>query len=90
VLRSWGPHKLAELADWRHHVVTLPYSETVAIRWGELQARAVRRGRPRPVNDTWIAACCLARDLPLATLNLKDYTDFAEHEGLHVIGLNER
>jgi hypothetical protein len=28
--------------------------------------------------------------LPLATLNLKDYTDFAEHEGLRVIGLTER
>jgi toxin FitB len=48
-------------------VVTLPYSGQVAVRWGELQARAERRGRPRPVNDTWIAACCLVRDLPLAT-----------------------
>ena len=56
VLRSWGPAKLASLADWRQHVVTLPYSEQVAVRWGELQARAERRGRPRPVNDTWIAA----------------------------------
>jgi predicted nucleic acid-binding protein len=42
------------------------------------------------VNDTWIAACCLVRDLPLATLNLKDYADFAEHEQLRVIGINER
>ncbi len=62
VLRSWGPRKLAELADWRQNVVTLPYSELVAVRWGELQARAERRGRPRPVNDTWIAACCLVRN----------------------------
>jgi predicted nucleic acid-binding protein len=49
--------------------------------WGELSAAATQRGRPRPVNDTWIAACCLAYDLPLATLNLKDFTDFAEHHG---------
>ena len=35
-----------------------------------------------PQNDTWIAACCLAYDLPLATLNVKDFRDFAEHEGL--------
>jgi predicted nucleic acid-binding protein len=90
VLRSWGPGKLAELADWRQQVLTLPYSELVAIRWGELQALADRRGRPRPVNDTWIAACCLVRNLPLATLNLKDYEDFADHDGLRVIGLNER
>ena len=90
VLRSWGPRKLAELADWRKHVVTLPYSELVAVRWGELQAGAERRGRPRPVNDTWITACCLVRDLPLATLNLKDFRDFADHDGLRVIGINER
>jgi predicted nucleic acid-binding protein len=64
VLRSWGPRKLAELADWRRHVVTLPYSDLVAVRWGELPARAEQRGRPRPVNDTWITACCLVRNLP--------------------------
>ena len=89
MLRSWGPRKLAELADWRRDVVLLPYSELVAVRWGELQAHAERRGR-RPVNDTWIAACCLVRNLPLATLNLKDFRDFADHEGLTVIGPNDR
>ncbi len=29
-----------------------------------------------------LAACRTARELPLATLNIKDYADFAEHEGL--------
>ncbi len=82
VLRSWGPRKRAEMAGWLDNVVILPYSEAMAVTWGELQARAVRRGRPRPVNDTWIAACCLVRELPLATLNVKDYVDFAEHESL--------
>jgi predicted nucleic acid-binding protein len=47
-------------------------------------------GRPRPVNDTWIAACCLVHGLPLATFNMKDYTDFAEHEGLQILGHNDR
>ncbi len=87
VLRNWGPTKLASLADWRQHVVTLPYSEQVAVRWGELQARAERRGRPRPVNDAWIAASCLVRDLPLATLNIKDFSDFADHDGLRIVGV---
>lgn len=50
-----------------------------------IQAQARLRGRPRPVNDAWVAACCIARDLPLATLNTKDYIDFAEHEGLTLI-----
>jgi toxin FitB len=50
-----------------------------------LQGHAQLRGRARPTNDTWIAACCLVRDLPLATLNLKDFTDFAQHEGLQLV-----
>jgi toxin FitB len=57
----------------------------VAEKWGQLQARAQRRGRPRPHNDTRIAACCLTDNLPLATLNIKDFADFAEHEGLALI-----
>jgi len=67
------------------HMVVLPYDRQVAARWGELQAFAQLRGRPRPVNDSWIAACCLVRDLPLATFNVKDFTDFVEHEGLRIL-----
>jgi toxin FitB len=40
VLRNWGPQRLAELASWRHRVVLLPFDEAVAMKWGELQARA--------------------------------------------------
>ena len=43
------------------------------------------RGRPRAVNDTWIATCSLVRELPLATFNTKDFVDFAEHEGLQLL-----
>ena len=50
-----------------------------------IQAHARLRGRLRPVNDSWIAACCLVRELPLATFNIKDYADFAEHEGLELV-----
>ena len=66
-------------------LVVLPYDERVAVRWGEIQANAQLRGRPRPANDSWIAACCLVRELPLATFNTKDFADFAEHEGLELI-----
>jgi predicted nucleic acid-binding protein len=34
----------------------------------------------------WIAACCLAHQVPLATLNVKDYQDFTEHHGLRLLG----
>jgi toxin FitB len=86
LLRNWGSHKLAGLDAWLSTRPTLPYTEAVARKWGEISAYATRRGRPRPQNDSWIAACCLVYDLPLATLNLKDFADFAEHEGLRVIG----
>lgn len=84
-LRDWGPRRLADLAEWRRRVVLLPFDEAVATTWGQLQARAQRRGRPRPVNDTWIAACCLVDQLPLATFNTKDYEDFGEYEGLRLV-----
>lgn len=43
------------------------------------------RGRPRPQNDMWVAAVCLSLDIPLATLNLKDFIDFEAHHGLRII-----
>jgi predicted nucleic acid-binding protein len=63
--------------------------EAVAPTWGHLSAAAVHRGRPRPVNDMWVAACCLTHDLPLATGNLKDYQDFATHHGLRILGTDQ-
>lgn len=48
-------------------------------------AAVIQRGGARPANDTWIAACALTYGLPLATLNGKDFKDFAEHEGLRLI-----
>jgi len=59
--------------------------ERVATTWGELQARAQLRGRPRPVNDTWIAACCIVDALPLATFNVKDFADFVTYDGLQLV-----
>jgi predicted nucleic acid-binding protein len=85
-LRRWGPRNREALGDWLAGLVRLPYDEEVARTWGRISARAVQRGRTRPVNDTWIAACCLTRRLPLATLNVKDFADYVEHEGLILLG----
>ena len=60
-------------------------TDHIAQTWGELVTFAERRGRPMPVNDSWIAACCIAHGLPLATHNTKDYLDVVEHEGLVLI-----
>lgn len=84
-MRSWGMHNRRELTRWLSTVPILPGDEDVATTWGKLSAAARRRGRPRPHNDMWIAACCLTHDLPLATLNVKDFEDFAEHHGLRLI-----
>jgi predicted nucleic acid-binding protein len=83
-MRSWGPRIRRDLETWLASVVVLPYNRRVSRTWGGISAAASRRGRPTPANDTWIAAGCLARGVPLATLNVKDFADFAAHEGLVV------
>ncbi len=64
----------------------IPYDRDIARVWGRLSAGAQRRGRPRPQNDTWVAACCIRLGVPLVTLNRKDFVDFASHEGLTLLG----
>lgn len=85
LVRHWGPRSVAMLQAFLDGMVVLPYDQAVAVRWGELQAYAQLRGRPRPINDSWIGACCLVRGLPLATFNTKDFADFAAHEGLDLV-----
>jgi toxin FitB len=68
------------------HRPVIPSDEEVARVWARLAANAQRRGRPRPQNDTWVAACCVRHGLPLITLNTKDFEDFARHEGLVMLG----
>jgi predicted nucleic acid-binding protein len=85
-LRAWGSGRRQELADWLSGIPVLPGDEAVAATWGRPSAAATRAGQPRPVNDMWIAACCLTHDLPLATLNLKDYAYFKDHQGLRILG----
>ena len=84
-LRQWGRRNRDALEQWLGGVIVLPYSEEVARTWGRISAAAIRRGRARPANDTWIAECALTYDLPLATLNVKDFEDFLEHEGLNLL-----
>jgi predicted nucleic acid-binding protein len=84
-LRRWGRGSREELERWLSRVVVLESDDGVCRTWGQISAAATRRGRPRSVNDSWIAACCLSRGLPLATLNLKDFVDYAEYEGLTLV-----
>src|SRR4051794_34838742 len=85
-IRDWGSRRRQELADWLSDIPVLPGDEAVASTWGRLSAAGMKQGLPRPINDMWIAACCLTYDLPLATLNLKDYAFFREYHGLRILG----
>lgn len=84
VQRDLGARRRAEIERWVAGPL-ITGGRDVARRWGEIMAYAEKRGRPRPVNDSWIAACCLVQDVPLATLNTGHFGDFAEHEGLKII-----
>jgi len=52
---------------------------------GTYARRHLHQGWDATINDMWIAACCLVEDVPLATLNRKDFEDFAQHDGLRLI-----
>jgi predicted nucleic acid-binding protein len=85
-VRSWGGRRRQELADWLSDIPVLQGDEAVAATWGRIAAAGMKAGLPRPVNDMWIAACCLTHGLPLATLNLKDYAYFKDEHGLRILG----
>lgn len=85
IMRRWGRSRRAALAQRLANLPVLPGDHDVAEIWGRISAGAKMRGRPRPQNDTWIAACCLYYRLPLATLNVKDFADYAEYDGLTLV-----
>jgi len=88
-VRSWGQRNRSTLAAWIAARPVVPYDEEIARTWGRLAARSQLRGRPRPQNDMWIAACCIRHGLPLVTLNKKDFVDFAARDGLVTLGDDE-
>jgi toxin FitB len=78
----WGGARRGGLDLWLDQAAVLPAGLGVARTWAAIAAGAQLRGRRRPENDTWIAACCIKGGLPLVTLNRRDFVDFAEHDGL--------
>jgi predicted nucleic acid-binding protein len=76
----------AGLDLWLAKEPILLASLRVAKVWGAITTGTQQRGRPRPLNDTWIAACCIQTGLPLLTLNRRDFADFAKHDGLVPLG----
>jgi predicted nucleic acid-binding protein len=83
--RNWSHRSMLGIDAWLSRVPKIWCDETIARTWGRLSAETRRAGRPRPVNDMWNAACCIAHGLPLVTFNIKDYQDFVDHHGLQII-----
>ena len=85
LVRHWGPRSLDDDADLPRRARRPPLRPARRHPLGRDPGLRPTARPPRPVNDSWIAACCLVRELPLATFNIKDYADFAEHEGLELV-----
>jgi toxin FitB len=79
---QWGGARRGGLDLWLDQTTILSAGLRVAKIWAAITAETQRRGRPRPLNDSRIAACCIDGGLPLLTLNRRDFDDFAEHDGL--------
>ncbi len=84
-VRKRGAPRRRLLDEWLAGVLVLESTPGTWRIWGRITAEARQRGRPRPVADSWIAACCLAWELPLATTNQRDFEDFADHNGLQLL-----
>lgn len=77
---NWSEERRKAVQDYlRQKYVVLPYDGRVAYVWGHLSGAALRRRKkPRiPVNDYWIAAACISRELPLLTRNSEDFQRMA-------------
>jgi predicted nucleic acid-binding protein len=84
--KRWGPGRREELGSWLRDLAVLDSDADVAREWGRACGLAALRGRPRPDNDAWIAACCRVHEVPLATFNVKDFVYHVEHDGLVLVG----
>jgi toxin FitB len=84
-VRHWGPPRRAKLDEFLIGKAVLPGTKAVAHTWGKVHAEAQLAGQPRPGNDSWIAATCLAYRVPLATMNVKDFAYYEANHGLQLV-----
>lgn len=65
------------LEKWFKEVVQLihcvDWDAETGLCWAELLIRLRASGRPMPIKDSFIAATAIAHEIPLATLNRRDF-----------------
>ncbi len=77
ILRLPRGARRARLEKWFDEGVRrfpcLAWEAATGLRWAELLADLRARGRAMPIKDSLIAATALVHDLPVATLNRRDF-----------------
>ena len=73
LVNNWGKGRHADLRTYLKKYVFIEATEAVCLIWAEIQANAIRKGRPISVGDAWIAATALAYEVPLVTHNPSDF-----------------
>lgn len=71
-LKNWGPAKFATLDRITSELIVLQSSLEICKMYARVLA--IRKPRPIPTNDAWIAATALAYQCPLATHNPSDFS----------------
>jgi predicted nucleic acid-binding protein len=80
-----GPQRRAGLRAFFASVVVLPCAFQAATVWSEIQTQRPAPRATAPGQRLLDRRLLHRRELPLATLNIKDYADFAEHGGLELV-----
>jgi predicted nucleic acid-binding protein len=73
LVNNWKKKRHAALRTYLKKYVLIEATEAVCLFWAEIQANAIKRGRPISVGDAWIAATALVYEVPLVTHNPRDF-----------------
>lgn len=79
-LANWGQHRVSSLQAQLDLTPTVDEDREVVEAYARLQADAQKAGHPlghkgNHVGDRWIAACAIAKGLPLLTGNLRHFAN---------------
>ncbi len=56
--REWNERKLNDIIEILH-IMVIDVTKSVASKYGLIYLDLVNKGRKIPLNDVWIAACCM-------------------------------